>query len=124
MLFIFDWFLTNRFLTNSHKKRKDNLETSVALLTFSLELEISGVAVQKTYRNSKKLWLCEELLSEIYFEAVLTTFVAMTMVPTLLRQFRKSLQIKRLSQMLFVCYSLLKNQNISVNNSEKRFVTY
>ena len=124
MLFIFDWFLTNRFLTNSHKKRKDNLETSVALLTFSLELEMSRVAVQKIHRNSKKLWLCEELLSEIYFEAVLTTSVAMTMVPTPLRQFRKSLQIKRLSQMLFVCYSLLKSQNISVNNSEKRFVTY
>ena len=124
MLFIFDWFLTNRFLTNSHKKRKDNLETSVALLTFSLELKISGVAVQKTHRSSKKLWLYEELLSEIYFEAVLTTSVAMTMVPTLLRQFRKSLQIKRLSQIVFVCYSLLKSQNISVNNSEKRFVTY
>ena len=31
---------------------------------------------------------------------------------------------KRLSQMLLVCYSLLNNQNISINNSEKTSVTY
>ena len=44
----------------------------------------------------------------------------MSMVPTLLRQFRRSLQMatKRLSQMLFVCYSLLNTQNVSINNSE------
>ena len=44
------------------------------LLTFSLEIEISGVAVQRIYQNSEKLWLCEELLSENDFKAVLGTF--------------------------------------------------
>ena len=38
----------------SHKKRKDSLETRVVLLIFSLELGISGVAVQSIYQNSKK----------------------------------------------------------------------
>ena len=31
---------------HSHKKRKDSLETRAVLLIFSLELRISGVAVQ------------------------------------------------------------------------------
>ena len=41
---------------------------------FSLELEISGVAVQGIDQNSENRLLCEELLSENYFEAVLATF--------------------------------------------------
>ena len=43
----------------------------------------------------------------------------MAVVPMFLRQFRRLLQIKRLLQMLFVCYSLLNSQNMSVNNSER-----
>ena len=39
--------------------------------------------------------------------------VVTTMVPTLLRQLRRSLQIERLSQMLLVCYVLLHSQSIS-----------
>ena len=39
---------------HSHKKRKDSLETRAVLLIFSLELEISGVAVQSIHQNSKK----------------------------------------------------------------------
>ena len=31
---------------------------------------------------------------------------------------------KRLSRMLLVCYSLLNSQNISINNSGKRLITY
>ena len=58
---------------HSHKKRKDSLETRTILLIFSLELEISGVAVQKLQWNSKKWWLFEELLSENNFEGVLVT---------------------------------------------------
>ena len=58
---------------HSHKKRKDSLETRTILLIFSLELEISGVAVQKIQWNSKKWWLFEELLSENNFEVVLVT---------------------------------------------------
>ena len=37
-----------------HKKRKDSLETRAILLTFSLELKISGVAVQSIHQNSEK----------------------------------------------------------------------
>ena len=39
---------------HSHKKRKDSLETRAVLLMFSLELEISGVAVQSIHQNSEK----------------------------------------------------------------------
>ena len=41
-------------LHNSHKKWKDSLETWAVLLTFLLELEISGVAVQSIHQNSEK----------------------------------------------------------------------
>ena len=41
---------------------------------FLLKLEISGVTVQRKHQNSKKWCLCEELLSENDFEAVLDTF--------------------------------------------------
>ena len=40
---------------HSHKKRKDSLETRVALFIFLLELEISGVDVQSIHQNSEKL---------------------------------------------------------------------
>ena len=42
---------------HSHKERKDNLETRAVLLIISLELEISGVAVQRIHQNSEKWWL-------------------------------------------------------------------
>ena len=54
---------------NSHKKRKGSLETRTVFLIFSFELEISGVAVQRIHKK-----ICEELLSENDFEAVLATF--------------------------------------------------
>ena len=42
---------------HNHKKQKNSLETQIVLLIFSLELEISGVAVQRIHQNSKKWWL-------------------------------------------------------------------
>ena len=39
-----------------------------------LEHKISGVAVQNIHQNNKKQWVCEELLSENDFEAVLAAF--------------------------------------------------
>ena len=39
---------------HSLKKQKDSLEARVVLLIFSLELEISGVAVQRIHQNSEK----------------------------------------------------------------------
>ena len=62
-------------------------------MIFSFELEIFGVAVQ---RNGKNGDFSEGLLSENNFEAVLTISVVMTMVPTLSREFRRSLQIKKI----------------------------
>ena len=56
--------------SHSHKKRKDSLETRAVLLIFLLELELSGVAVQGIYQNSKKL----KLLCKNNFKAVLVTF--------------------------------------------------
>ena len=37
-----------------HNHYKDSLKTQVVLLIFSLELEISGVTVQRRHQNSKK----------------------------------------------------------------------
>ena len=51
-------------LIHSHKKRKDSLETRAVLLIFLLELEISGVVVQKIYQTAKNGGFCNELLSE------------------------------------------------------------
>ena len=62
---------------HNHKKQKNSLETQVVLLIFSLELEISGVAVQRIYTSNKTAKngsFCEELLSENDFEAVLANF--------------------------------------------------
>ena len=62
---------------HSHKKQKNSLEIQVVLLIFSLELEISGVAVQRIYTSNKTAKngsFCEELLSENDFEAVLANF--------------------------------------------------
>ena len=39
-----------------------------------LEHKISGVAVQNIHQTNKKQWVCEELLSENDFEAVLAAF--------------------------------------------------
>ena len=59
----------------SHKKRKDNLETRATLLIFLLELEIFGVAVQaKNQSNEKMAASSEDFLSEDDIEAVLASF--------------------------------------------------
>ena len=39
---------------HNHKEGKDSLETRAVLLIFSLEREISGVAVQSIHQNSEK----------------------------------------------------------------------
>ena len=41
-------------LDHSHKEWKDSMETRAVLLIFSLEFEISGLAVQNIQQNSKK----------------------------------------------------------------------
>ena len=80
---------------HSHKKQKDSLETLAVLLIFSLELEISGVVVQSIHQNSVNGDFREELLSEKDFETVLATSCCYGLSAWLLRQFRRSLQIKK-----------------------------
>ena len=46
--------LRKNFQGNMKKKQKDSLETWAVLLIFSLEPEISGVAVQSIHQNSEK----------------------------------------------------------------------
>ena len=92
---------------NSHRKRKDSLETRAALLIFLLELEMSGVAVQRIHQNSANWWLCKELLSENNFKAVLATFCCYGYGAYASEAVRY--RSKRLSQILFVCYSLLNS---------------
>ena len=46
--------MSSRNFFHSRKKRKDSLETRAILLIFSLELEISEVALQSIHQNSKK----------------------------------------------------------------------
>ena len=65
--------IANIVIFHSHKKRKDSLETQAVLFTFSLELEISGVAVQSIHQCSKK-WQLLPLLSKNDFEAFLASF--------------------------------------------------
>ena len=95
----------------SHKKKKDSLEIRVILLIFSLELEISGVAVQRILQNSEKwLWVClsQFLLLWLWCQRCWGSS-------------KDRYRSKRLSQILLVC--LLKSQNILINNSEKWLVT-
>ena len=40
---------------HSHKKRKDSLETQAVLMIFSLEIEISGVAIQSIHQKQRKM---------------------------------------------------------------------
>ena len=61
-------------MNHGHEKRKDSRKKWAVLLIFLLELEISSVSVQRIHQNSRNWWLCEELLSENDFYAVLATF--------------------------------------------------
>ena len=85
-------------LYHSHKKRKDSLETPAVLLIFSLELEISGVAVQGIHQSSQK-WLL----------SVRIFLVAVAMESTLLSQLIRSQQIKK----------VITNPPSIINNSKK-----
>ena len=85
-------------LYHSHKKRKDSLETQAILLIFSLELEISGVAVQGIHQSSQK-WLL----------SVKIFLVAVAMDSALLSQLIRSQQIKK----------VITNPPSIINNSKK-----
>ena len=115
--------------SHSHKKRKDSLETRAVLLIFSLDLEISGWPYREYIETAKNDGFCEEFLSKNDFEKWLwgcfSHFLLLWLwCQRLWDSSEDRHRSKRLSQMLLVCYGLLNSQNISVNNSEKRLVTY
>ena len=45
-----------------HKKRKDSIEIRAVLLIFSLEFEMSRVALQRIHQNSEKWWLLQGIV--------------------------------------------------------------
>ena len=68
------------------------------------------MVVQRIYRDSKKWWLCEELPSENDFEAVLAILYCYEYGANASEAVQKiTTDQKKLSQMLFVCHSLLNS---------------
>ena len=94
-------FTVTTFL-HSHKKRKDRQETRDVLLTFSLKRNISGVAVQGIHENRGGMAaFSEDFLNKDGFEVDSVIFYSygyekMVIMPTFLRQFRTSLQVKNI----------------------------
>ena len=91
-------FISFQFIStdHSHKKRKDSLETWDVLLIFRLNLKYLGRLYRAYIKTAQNCDFWEELLSENDFEAVLATFFCYDHGPiALLRQFRRSSQIKK-----------------------------
>ena len=91
---------------------------------FCLNLKYLGCPCREYTKTSKNGGFFEELLSENDFQAVLATFCCHDYGTNTSEAVQKIDTDQILSQMLFVCYSTLNSQNISINNSEKRLVTY
>ena len=109
----------NCFL-NSHKKRKDSQETWVVLLIFSLELEISGVAVQSIHQNSEKWWLLGGIAKWKWLWGCFSHFLLLwPWCQGFWGSSEDRYRSKRVSQMLLVCYNLLNSQNIPSYQSVK-----
>ena len=98
---------------HSHKKRKDSLETRTVQLIFPLELEISGVAVQSLHKNSEKWWI---LWGIALWKCLWNCFSDfMLLWPWCQGSSEDRCWLKRVSQMLLVCYYLLNSRNIPIN---------
>ena len=68
----------------------------VILVEISYKLEIPGEAVQRIHQNSEKMVaFMRNCLVKINLRLFLLLSIFMTMVPPLLRQFKKLLQIKK-----------------------------
>ena len=110
---------------HSHRKRKDSVEIRTVLLIFSLELEISRVAVQRIHQNSKKWWLLWGIARWKWLWGYFSHFLLSWLwCQRFWGTSKDCYRSKRLSQMLLVCDSLLNRQNISINRSEIGLVTY
>ena len=63
---------------------------------FCLNLKYLGWPYWEYIKAARNGGFCSELLSGNDFEAVLATFYFMTVIPTPLKQFKRSLQIKKI----------------------------
>ena len=86
---------------------------------FRLNLKYLGWLFSEYIKTAKNGGFCEELLSENDFEAVLATFSCYDYGANASEAVWKIAVDQKDYQILLVCYSLLNNQNISINNSEK-----
>ena len=83
-------------LNHSHKKRKDSIETRAVRLIFSLKLEISGGGrTGHTSKQRKLVAFVRNCLVKVTLRLFQPFSDFMAMVPMLLRQFSRSLQIKK-----------------------------
>ena len=83
------------------------------------------MAVQRTHQNSKKNEsLCLELLNENDFGAVLATFCCYNNRTNASEVVQKIAADQKIITKAPLVLSLLKSQNMSINNSEKWLVTY
>ena len=108
--------LKDNYSKHSHKKRKDSLESRAVMLAFLLELEISGVAVQSIYHNSKKWWLLWGIAKWKWLWSCFSYFLLLW--PWCQDSWGSSedrYRSKRVSQILLACYNLLNSQNIPFN---------
>ena len=114
------------FVKHSHKKPEYSLEKRAVLSLFSLELEISWVAVQSIHQNSKE-WLLLWWIAKRKLRPW-GCFSYFLLLWPWCQDFwggsKDRYRSKSVSQMLLVCYNLLNSQNVPlINNSEKWLVT-
>ena len=105
------------FLSNhSQKNRKDSLEALAVPLKFSLELEISGVAVQSIHQNSEKWWLLGGIAKWKRLWGCFSHFLLLwPWCQDVWGSSEECYISKTISQIFFVCYNLLNSQNIPIN---------
>ena len=109
---------------HSHKKRQGILETRSYYWCFCLNLKCLGWPYRAYIKTVKIASFARNCTVKMTLRLFYPLSVVMTMLPRLLRKFRRSLQIKKSIQMLRVCYSLLNSQNIPINQYQWKMVGY
>ena len=105
----------------SHKKRKDSLESRTVLFIFSLELKISGVAVQSVHQNSDKWRLLWGIAWWKWFEAVLAIFCCYDHGAKASEAVQKIAMNQRVYRKCFSCIIIFRMAEIyiSINNCQQ-----
>ena len=118
MIFIKNDSLVKRFYLffyqnkTKFKKRKNSLETQVVLLIFSLELEISGVAENKS-KQKKMAAFSEYFLSEDDFEKSFNHFLLLLLWCQLFwGSWEDHYRLKRLSQIILPSKTVKKDWSL------------